>query len=725
MTTRLASKGLGQQNSSIRGSRTAKSPWLVAHPSGVDRRERPAQPGMKSPKGDGSEAPVQEPGLETSRQATLHFLHPKSAYHARARHLCSAKINSWPVVPSRIAKVASVPEADARDDHEAEKPTDFWTLPVVSTLPLPKNACLSSIPVTAKIWSLRLAIEDRFGIPPNVYHLYMNECGTKLDMSFKDMTVGDVVENGCVLAIIPHCNWKNLATWAMTGTYNDQKSLMAELMTTGGGEDWIQQRVTTAVHIVSYHGHYFILFELFKAYEKYVLLNTRAAVEDFPKRISAVGRSPLHCAARGGHWKCLCLLLEKGSDIRLLDGNGRDAGKLAELYGHTLCQNTLNYCAKNIIRRAKSKPKRNTHPLMPKPFAPSKPATSFSRQVSKSSTPEFDIDEDIAKAATESFDMHIRKERALFAKKLPKIKAPKPKPGKTEEKGEQPPSPAKTTKGSRSNQLLPPAIRKVAEKGHPRKKVDKKKVKGLPLATAKERDPLPGTVLAEPDTYRLDWCRYKNKKSTQDGILFPVGIDLLKCGRNGPILDPPDSVASTPRRKPLRRHTKSKPAGLSAARPPVAMQKSNFSSTSASLRSSISQLDDSSLTAMRTTTSFPAIARRAIPVVSGSLPLPSPLPARLDAGGNSRRTRRATRSKRQAAPPEPSPRSTSDTTSNSHESFVWREMSEKVDMLDWRGKMQALEEKFTGIDAYLPASSSARKHKEKEHVKTEDQSSNP
>ena len=433
---------------------------------------------------------------------------PQSGYRIPSRfEVCSVKARAWPKVARKPGEKARRHKAPV--DSRALRATDLWMCPIVSTLPLPKNARLSAVPVTARIWSLRLAIEDKFGIPPNIYDLYMHEHGLKIDMTHKDLSVQEFLEDRCVLAIVPHCNWKNLATCSMRGTYHDQTSLMAELKSTSGSDDWIQRRVTTAVNMVAYHGHYFILFELLKEFDSHVLLNSRLVLP-FTRRISAIDRLPLHCAARKGHWKCLCLLLEKGSDLRLQDGNGKIAEMLAEDHTHPACHKTLQYCTRNMLQPHPAsicELRSSSEKVIPRKKAASKPVHS-SRKIHQE-----------------------RGSSNSLGNQLPTVEAPSE---------------------SSLNSFQPPSIFKSTS--------DRDPVSIDNATQLSKTSILAGTSgsesccqLSKPDIYRLSWRIYKNSTYTEDDVLFPVGIDLLKCSTKGPVLNSQLIAAAREKRKKLTR----------------------------------------------------------------------------------------------------------------------------------------------------------------------------
>jgi hypothetical protein len=107
-------------------------------------------------------------------------------------------------------------------------------------------------------------------------------------------------------------------------------------------DEWHQKRAWTLLYISAHYGHFEILLRMLGTGTVDVNQTTKS------------GRTALHAAAYKGHWKCLCALLEKGSDITITDIDGYTALDLSRIGSNGTCrqcEKSLNFCAWNLQKK--------------------------------------------------------------------------------------------------------------------------------------------------------------------------------------------------------------------------------------------------------------------------------------------------------------------------------------------------------------------------------------
>ena len=176
------------------------------------------------------------------------------------------------------------------------------------------------------ISSLKTLIEQDIGILREMYTLtYLDTCPlldhTTLQQNF--------VVNGGTMALRPWRMWEDL----LSRSYSGHLELC---MSVTCSSEWNKYCAWVALYIASHRGHHLLVA---------TLLNETGAQINLK---SSCGWTPLHAAARTGQWKVLCILLDKGADVRLKDNRTLTAFDLARKHGHKKCENSLNFCQWNL-----------------------------------------------------------------------------------------------------------------------------------------------------------------------------------------------------------------------------------------------------------------------------------------------------------------------------------------------------------------------------------------
>ena len=196
--------------------------------------------------------------------------------------------------------------------------------------PVPcKSAILNRLSAKTTIKSLKAIIEQDVGILSEMYTLgYLDACPLLDETTLHDNFI--VKESTVVLR--PWKMWNDILYHCYTGTHG----LCANVKDITGPSDWCKHRAWVALYIASHHGHHNLVIN--------ILRSTQAPIN----ATSHSGSTALHAAARTGHWKVLCILLDKGADVRLKDNKGQSAFDLARKYGHKKCEDSLNFCQWNL-----------------------------------------------------------------------------------------------------------------------------------------------------------------------------------------------------------------------------------------------------------------------------------------------------------------------------------------------------------------------------------------
>lgn len=192
-----------------------------------------------------------------------------------------------------------------------------------------KSVTLNRVAARTTIKSLKSIIEQDVGILSEMYTLtYLDACPLLDDTTLH----GNFIIKGSVIVLRPWKLWEDILYYSYTGTHG----LCSQVKDITGSDTWCKHRAWVSLYIASHHGHHHLVISLLNC--------TKAPIN----AKSPIGRTALHAAARTGNWKVLCVLLDKGADVRLKDNQGMSAFDLARKYGHKRCEDSLNFCQWNL-----------------------------------------------------------------------------------------------------------------------------------------------------------------------------------------------------------------------------------------------------------------------------------------------------------------------------------------------------------------------------------------
>lgn len=198
---------------------------------------------------------------------------------------------------------------------------------------LPLNCprlCLNGLTSQTKLNTLKTRLDKDAGLLPEMYSLsYLDAAPLEDESTLED---NDVI-SGATLQLQPWRSWMDLLRAAYLG---DIKECFACSVNVSGNSSWNKYCAWVALYIASHRGHHVLVAKLLECNS--LAINT----------LSSCGRTALHAAARSGHWKTLCVLLDNGADVRIKDSTQSTAFDLARQYGHKKCEDSLNFCQWNL-----------------------------------------------------------------------------------------------------------------------------------------------------------------------------------------------------------------------------------------------------------------------------------------------------------------------------------------------------------------------------------------
>ena len=182
----------------------------------------------------------------------------------------------------------------------------------------------------ARISTLKKKIEKDIGILQEMYSLsYLDSCPLEDESTLKD----HFFVSGSTLRLQPWELWQDLLQYCFSGNIEHTLSCM----NITGSTNWNKHCAWIALYIASHKGFHDLVARLLKL--NGIMVN---------KQSGLTGWTPLHAAARMGHWKVLCILLDNGANVRIKDLKKLNAFDLARIYYHKKCENSLNFCQWNL-----------------------------------------------------------------------------------------------------------------------------------------------------------------------------------------------------------------------------------------------------------------------------------------------------------------------------------------------------------------------------------------
>ena len=190
--------------------------------------------------------------------------------------------------------------------------------------------CLDGLTSQTKINTLKSRLDRDAGLLPDMYSLsYLDAAPLDEESALED---NDVIA-GATLQLQPWRSWADLLRAAYLG---DIKDCFACSVNVTGDSSWSKYCAWVALYISSHRGHHSLVAKLLECTP--LAINT----------LSSCDRTALHAAARMGHWKTLCVLIDNGADVRIKDSSQSTAFDLARQYGHKKCEHSLNFCQWNL-----------------------------------------------------------------------------------------------------------------------------------------------------------------------------------------------------------------------------------------------------------------------------------------------------------------------------------------------------------------------------------------
>lgn len=177
---------------------------------------------------------------------------------------------------------------------------------------------------------IKIRMEQELGILPEMYYLsYLDSVPLEDNSKLQDHEVVD----GGTLRVNVWRMWVELLKAAINGNIRD---CFACSVNVTGESSWNKYTAWVALFVASHYGHHNLVAELLS--KAGLAINSR----------SPCGWTALHAAARMGRWKVLCMLVDNGADVRILDNKGLSAFDLARDHSHKKCENSLNFCQWNL-----------------------------------------------------------------------------------------------------------------------------------------------------------------------------------------------------------------------------------------------------------------------------------------------------------------------------------------------------------------------------------------
>lgn len=193
-----------------------------------------------------------------------------------------------------------------------------------------RRITLEGIHTRDRIADVKCRLEQDVGLLQEMYHLSYLDTAPMED----DTTLGDhdVISGGTV-QVRPWRMWADLLSASFLGDADECFSISMDLT---GSSDWSRHCAWCALYTASHRGHYSLVAKLIE--KTSIPINAQ----------SESGWTALHAAARMGQWKVLCILVDHGADVRVLDCNKQSAFDLARKHGHKKCEHSLNFCQWNL-----------------------------------------------------------------------------------------------------------------------------------------------------------------------------------------------------------------------------------------------------------------------------------------------------------------------------------------------------------------------------------------
>lgn len=176
-------------------------------------------------------------------------------------------------------------------------------LSVCLDLPSETRVQLNRLKPETKVAAVKTRIEQEAGILPHTYQLtYLDAAPLEDHRTLADL---DVV-SGATLRLVVWRLWQGTLVAALRG---DIQQCVTELQALGkkGDSKWKSYCRWCTLYTAAHYGHYVLTSTLLR--DSTVPVDTQ----------SPCGWTALHASAKMGRWKALCVLIDKGADVRITD----------------------------------------------------------------------------------------------------------------------------------------------------------------------------------------------------------------------------------------------------------------------------------------------------------------------------------------------------------------------------------------------------------------------
>ena len=202
---------------------------------------------------------------------------------------------------------------------------------------------LHGLRASDRVSDVKRRLEQDLGLLQEMYHLSYLDMAPMEDSS--TLSDHDIVSGGTLRV----CAWRTWADLLSAAFLGDAQECFAISMDITGSSEWSRHCAWCALFIAAHRGHYGLVAKLIESSS--IPINAQ----------SESGWTPLHAAARMGHWKTLCILADHGADVRILDSNKHSAFDLARKHGHKKCEHSLNFCQWNLQKDKIVKERKNDY----------------------------------------------------------------------------------------------------------------------------------------------------------------------------------------------------------------------------------------------------------------------------------------------------------------------------------------------------------------------------
>lgn len=262
---------------------------------------------------------------------------------AAGKQKFSKKFSKKTVAKAKIqgSATGTAPTSSAAGKHKFPRKTVARSLGKLHLeLPFPSSdggadtemiMTLGGVDLQATIREVKVLIEKDLGILRDAYSLcYLDNAPLEEDSRLCDH---EVVEGASLRMKVWRIRAKLLRA-AISGDITDCFSTSIDIT---GSSDWSKYCAWTVLYTATHQGHHHLVAELLR----------RVPQLPINKKTDS-GWTVLHAAARMGRWKVLCMLVDNGAHVKIMDNNDQSAIDMSRTYKHKNCENSLNFCHWNL-----------------------------------------------------------------------------------------------------------------------------------------------------------------------------------------------------------------------------------------------------------------------------------------------------------------------------------------------------------------------------------------